>query len=570
MTLTNDENNFSFITNSIASGSLVFPNSTNSVWPGYNIYSPTYSFQIPLATNFAAVPNDIYLFNNFAPSSLTTNQAVQFQTNYPTTYGLFPQPHWGLTITNNLQAIMVDHNTQRLIDYVQLGGPNTFRDLTVEIQNPKNDLNGLWNPNLSAGGAPIGVSKQLQISRGPYNAAYWGTQSQKQALDQINAFLVFLNGAGSSFQYPVSNPNLLGIAVSSNAMQVPYTPTATVVQDIVWQANDPLVHYLASDLNNPSAGNGLGTTVNWTSSNLGKLNQRYMPWGGNTLLPAEDSDPYNTALKDPLVYSSDNWDFPTNKFPTVGWLGRVHRGTPWQTVYLKASDVGGTTWTNHTGNVIDAGNTVPIQDRLLFDLFTTAPNDNATRGQLSVNVGAVQNGYNLAAWSALFSGMVVPATSSTNSYSVISPAGAAFTGSPLGKLVQGINNARSGFKNSDGVKGVFEHKGDILATPELTEKSPFLDLSKTNYNTDEMYEWLPQQTMSLLRAPTAPRYVIYGYGQALKPAPNGIVTSGPFFQMITNYQVVTESAVRAVIRVEGANTPSPHIIIESINRLPPD
>ena len=45
------------------------------------------------------------------------------------------------------------------------------------------------------------------------------------------------------------------------------------------------------------------------------------------------------AIKDPLVYCSDDWNFPTNKFPTVGWLGRVHRGTPWQTVYLKASNV---------------------------------------------------------------------------------------------------------------------------------------------------------------------------------------------------------------------------------------
>ena len=50
-------------------------------------------------------------------------------------------------------------------------------------------------------------------------------------------------------------------------------------------------------------------------------------------------EPYNLALKDPLVWQSDDWDFPTYKFPTVGWLGRVHRGTPWQTVYLKSPDI---------------------------------------------------------------------------------------------------------------------------------------------------------------------------------------------------------------------------------------
>ena len=52
-----------------------------------------------------------------------------------------------------------------------------------------------------------------------------------------------------------------------------------------------------------------------------------------------DTNAYNYAYKDPLVTSSDNWAFPTNKFPTVGWLGRVHRGTPWQTVFLKAANI---------------------------------------------------------------------------------------------------------------------------------------------------------------------------------------------------------------------------------------
>ena len=64
-----------------------------------------------------------------------------------------------------------------------------------------------------------------------------------------------------------------------------------------------------------------------------------------------------------------------------------------------------------------------------------------------------------------------------------------------------------------------------------------------------MYEWLPQQTMSLLRCSSSPRYVIYCYGQALKPAPNCIYTgSGPYFGMVTNYQVVSEIATRAVVR----------------------
>ena len=98
-----------------------------------------------------------------------------------------------------------------------------------------------------------------------------------------------------------------------------------------------------------------------------------MPWGGNPVLSSADPNPFNLALKDPLVWQSDDWDFPTYKFPSVGWLGRVHRGTPWQTVYLKSPDIlqqtqvsgvttnyiGTNTWMTWTGNgnSFDAANT---------------------------------------------------------------------------------------------------------------------------------------------------------------------------------------------------------------------
>jgi hypothetical protein len=120
-------------------------------------------------------------------------------------------------------------------------------------------------------------------------------------------------------------------------------------------------------------------------------------------------------------------------------------------------------------------------------------------------------------------------------------------------------------------------------------------VQKTNGISEEMYEWLPQQTMSLLRVGGSPqtpmRYVIYCYGQALKPAPNGIytlTTPSGMFGMITNYQVVSEIATRAVVRfgstltnniVFDVNTTNwvsqpmvtnNNAVIESFNILPPD
>jgi hypothetical protein len=86
--------------------------------------------------------------------------------------------------------------------------------------------------------------------------------------------------------------------------------------------------------------------------------------------------------------------------------------------------------------------------------------------------------------------------------------------------------------------------------------------------------------------------VIYCYGQALKPAPNSIVTSGSYFGMVTNYQVVSEIATRAVVRfassvtnnvvpvftngfftgnfVSQAVVTNNNAVIESFNILPPD
>jgi hypothetical protein len=355
---------------------------------------------------------------------------------------------------------------------------------------------------------------------------------------------------------------------------------------------------------------------------LGNVNDRYQPWGLNSQLAELDNVSTNNsdlAFKDPLMWQPDNWNFPANKFPTVGWLGRVHRGTPWQTVYLKASDIlgeiqnrayiGTNTWAQWTGDTqltygqyFDAANTAPIRDRLLFDLFTTAFNDNATRGTLSVNQT------NLAAWSALFSGVVVltnttvirvppsQLVSPTFAWTNISPAGPAGNNSQLGQLVAGINARRAAFTNADGLAGTFEHVGDILSTRQFTEQSPFLYWNNSAQQqagiSDEMYEWLPQQTMSLLRCTGSPRYVIYCYGQALKPAPNGIYTgSGQFFGMVTNYQIVSEIATRAVVRFNSSLTnvvtfasdafgnpiwftapvvTNNNAVIESFNILPPD
>ena len=216
-------------------------------------------------------------------------------------------------------------------------------------------------------------------------------------------------------------------------------------------------------------------------------------------------------VKDPVVIRSDSWDFPTNKYPNVGWLGRVHRGTPWQTAYLKSPGFDLATWQKWTGNgqavtnvgqfptnlmplyvpgtltgvAPDAYFSQPTNDWRLLDLFTTALNDNATRSQLSINQT------NLAAWSAVLSGVMV-LTNSLDSPDgspiydandtpmlfplTIQPAGVynAFdppnTWPAVAQIVRRINEVRA----TNSLRHVFARLSDLLVVPELSVASPFL------------------------------------------------------------------------------------------------
>jgi hypothetical protein len=605
---------------------------------------PAKTFEVPFDANFAFLSNSAYLFSSPQFYYVGDNPNPTFQ---KTTPALPPLPQMVLQVTNYLQAFILDGN--HVLDYVHFIGPGSSRNLNSEFQNTNTTVIGgdtapyytslIWSTALDNTNIPIGIDTQVGISAGTIglNNTYW--PNTQLTHDQIDGFRHFLNPNYASLYGTTTN-----FMYSTNlAVQVPYTPTAVTYEYDTYQANDPLVHYLKSDLSffGADGNSGVQTGVHQPATNsptlsilpnLGKVNARYMPWGTNfptgeidaNGLPAStlnvDQNPYNLAYKDPLMTRPDNWDFPTNKLPTVGWLGRVHRGTPWQTVYLKASDVlpetinvgqrvlsiGTNTWALFTGdaNHFDAVNSAPVQDRLLFDNFSTALNDNATRGQLSVNMGA-NNRPSLAAWSAVLSGVVALTNTTalpqykplTNGWLTINPAGPAGNSSVVGQLVTNINTMRAQFKNPDGLTGVFEHVGDILSTPQLTEQSPFLNTNNTAQGgqqlqygiSDEVYEWLPQQMLSLLRVPGTPqspmRYVIYSYGQTLQPAPNGVVTGGPNlangtspFGMVTNYQVVAETATRAVVRVnqvlatnrDGTVSTNYSTKIEQFNVLPPD
>jgi hypothetical protein len=123
----------------------------------------------------------------------------------------------------------------------------------------------------------------------------------------------------------------------------------------------------------------------------------------------------------------------------------------------------------------------------------------------------------------------------------------------LRRIVEGINQTRAGAP----FNGQYLTRGDILAVPELSLSSPYLDQSKNPIQqgiSDVALERIPQQIMSLLRLGD-PRVVVYAYGQALQPAPFSINLDPNYLNVVTNYQVTGEYATRSVVKFE---------------RLPPD
>jgi hypothetical protein len=465
----------------------------------------------------------------------------------------------------------------------------------------------------------------------------------------LRAFLYGINSVPRSAQVVARREldRLLasGGNINGNRIQVGFNPVGEIHLTDRRMANDPMVHYTKEDLQpgglvytypegywkfyadvyhdrrpemfqglllDPAISEGriaepsgdfLVTYVNRTNRVAApyKFVNAYAPWGISANLGTGIPSPalaVDMAYKDPLVTNSAAWSFPTptNAFASIGQLGRIHRGTPWQTVYLKspianieADSEGHIADRHHWKWWSGSYGTHPTNDWALLDTFSTALTENAARGQIGVNQT------NLPAWSAILSG--VPVLRRLNSdgtnlvATVLDPAegnGAAFVQKIVaGYTINGVfrHGIASGFLHTNGWPGDplvtvtgpdgkslnipkarrslprFQSVGEICSVETLSVGSPLLEnVEYDEFNpgrtfrpvSDEVVERIPQQILSLLKA-EEPRYVIYAWAQTLKPAPGAVVTApGPFFGLSTNYVVTGEFATKTVLRFEGA------------------
>lgn len=562
-----------------------------------------------------------------------------------------------LYVTNRLVFALVDTNNNALLDYVSfksvLAETNVMRFFGAGRQTPDvavlRDLPGgaigmpsVWRTNVVSGGITAGISNQMAASLGKIDVGnLWrdpvgnslGANDRKFA---INGLYYFIHGRFPTGALQISTNDQKRVISQFGALtnvQVGFNPSPTLYLTDRLQANDPLVHYTREDLapgytlfcdsgnysEIPAPGGRLSSeaggfqlttnsVVNLTGLSLAAKRARggviaYAPWGTNQLLrmkAAAVNDSIATSLyhKDPQITRSDAWAFPTNPrtmFPNIGFLGRVHRGTPWQTLYLKSTplqadgltflDAGFASdrvttkqsWAAWSGSPA----TYPTADWKFLDLFTTAINDNAGRGLMSVNQT------NIAAWSALLSGVSLLDTSGSvekvSSVNNPTPFELRPNSPELKKILAGYTNngvavpgllqTLAGTNAAAMVKvpvlqvaapnvfspgGSFTTMGSILSVPTLSDRAPFLfdryreGWSQAGKITDEVVERLPQQILSLVRA-DEPRVVVYSYGQSLKPALNSLVTKpGYYYGLCTNYQITGEYVTKTTLRFDGA------------------
>jgi hypothetical protein len=612
-------------------------------------------FFAPLATN---------LVHNYVYNPQTRTLLSQNITNAGLVSVTVPAPRLTLAVTNELVfAMSVPVNgVQRIIDVVTLRSTiyetNIFRYLGAQQGQGPIIIPGLgstagsgtlmpsfWFTNRVAAGYTLGVSNQLAASLGRFEVpqdlwrdargAAVRVEDVRLSTNGLNFFLYGTYPAGLNPRDPQAE--LLRQQYGGLTAQVGFNPSPTIFLTDRRQANDPLVHYTADDLQpgymlltTPAQyseaempegrvlGNGrivarngtllgsvapLSFTTNVVANHLGgtvaqKRVWGHSPWGTNgyfgTFAPPPLNDPTSTAFdlafKDPQLTSLDQLRVlsqPTNftainpkiehyPLPNIGWLGRVHRGTPWQTLFLKSRAApiqpmisryqGAKGWAAWSGNAA----THPVTDWKFMDLFTTAVNDNAARGLLAVTQT------NEAAWSALLSSVPVldNRTTTTDPQPFIlrpdSPEVreilTGYTNAATGLIVPGLlsvvnstNALGLGFPvQRIAPDGTFTNLGSVLSVPTLSDRAPFLseDVTAASY-TDEVVERLPQQVLSLLRA-DEPMVAIYAFGQSLKPAPNSFfLRPGPYYGMVTNYAVTGEFVTKSVLRVDGPpNQPS--------------
>ena len=488
-----------------------------SAWAGYNPTQPSQvgrSFVLLLVTNFMFLSNATYREN----SRQFVAETPEFE-RHPER-PLFTVPHWWIQLRTRLHFSLVDAGTQRLVDLVDIQSAEQSLDLTGTLmmhnESDLTDCGGTpYLPNGSPGGfwctnrwpnamdlvfPTYGILNQILLGRGAI-----------QAVDPNSVIItpvagLDVNGTIDFFRTQFDLPPFFYPGKSyakTNVFYAPFSPGRQVFLFTSWQVNDPLVHSRWSDLQDLNRTNTWGfSSHDSTIANLGSINKRYEPWAGNPSMTTPTQTTWCPAVKDPRLFMSENWDFPSRQVDDLAWVGGVHRGTPWQTLYLKSEVADPALWKKWLG--VEEGAQAqalhPTNDWRLVSRLAPMLGTNAPQNRASINTSE-------EGWMKLLDGlMVLTNTSSESDLRILSrqrnplfESQFVSSNSPQAELIAAaIHRVR---ESASG--GAFSYIGGILAVPALSLASPFLNtngLQLRRYGLSEAaYEALPRQLLSRVR-----------------------------------------------------------------------
>lgn len=405
-----------------------------------------------------------------------------------------------LVISNWFTYVAIDTNYNRVVDYVNL------TNLTGEI-----DLGRLLKETgpFSVMGGRVGRYFQTNLVTGAiltdpmpegiHNQIYTSLNRNYQTNADWRLFAPTVVNPGASITQFRRFVGLEAAPFGNVATQMfaPFSPTILLEQDLSFEVNDPLVHHLTYQLVSSTRQNQ-STNVDLVSGSLmpidlddpqllrnvfglpgsiGSLNVNYRPWGGN---PGKFwglsgmREHFNMGLKDPAIFFADDWGFPERKFDSIGWAGRVHRGTPWQSIYLKSRVASPSEWSDWEG---DPG-THATNDWKLFDRLNAHLGPDPGQGRVGINET------NLADWSAVLGDLNFVYNPKPHEAFQLAPELLATNLSPSSDVIRRIHD---GILLSRRERTNFTRLGEILSVPELSDGSPFIVRDRPRYDDNSTY-----------------------------------------------------------------------------------
>jgi len=297
-------------------------------WPAYAPWQEQYSFVTPLGNGNVPYTNHVFLTNSTYKRAL--DQFVPLTGSFERPGGTnFYVPHWQLQLKTRLRFAMVDTSANRIVDYVSLAADNPL-DITDALtrETPEtyscdpgsgyssgasngsmwctNRMNGATTDNVPT----FGILNQIEASMGR-TSPDWNSSTHEfpPGMDKNAAISFFKNQFMPWYSY------------ASNTFNAPFQPFRNIYLVTDWQANDPLVHYMLSDLVDPARTtlvlDKFSPAAPRPTDNLGRINSRYEPWGGNPRGYSLSQTAYDLTVKDPFISDPDYWDFPTNPLPNL-------------------------------------------------------------------------------------------------------------------------------------------------------------------------------------------------------------------------------------------------------------